>query len=89
MGLPPHALHRVGAALLMGAAVCTMHYTGMSAASVVCTTADRSAWMAGVVRPTDLGFYVSFVALGIACVIAMDVLMQRLQTSQAVARAGT
>jgi hypothetical protein len=34
---------RIAAALVMGAAVCAMHYTGMSAAEFICTTANRSA----------------------------------------------
>jgi NO-binding membrane sensor protein with MHYT domain len=31
------------AALVMGGAVCAMHYTGMSAAEFICTTANRTA----------------------------------------------
>lgn len=31
--------HQIAAAAVMGLAVCTMHYVGMSAASMVCTTA--------------------------------------------------
>ena len=78
--------HRAAAALLMGTAVCTMHYTGMSAASVVCTTADRNAWSSGLLRPNDLSFYVILVAISAAVMITVDVMMQRMQAQQAAAR---
>lgn len=74
--------HRVGAALVMGAAVCTMHYTGMAAASVICTSADRLAVADGLLRPRDLSFYVILVAISIAAMITMDVMMQRMQRAQ-------
>jgi NO-binding membrane sensor protein with MHYT domain len=74
--------HRIGAALLMGAAVCTMHYTAMAASSVVCTTADRYTLVSGLLRPRDLSSYVILVAIGIACMITMDVMMQRMQRMQ-------
>jgi NO-binding membrane sensor protein with MHYT domain len=79
--------HRIGAALLMGAAVCTMHYTGMAAASVVCTTPDRFALVSGgLLRPRDLSFYVILVAISIATMIVLDVMMQRLQHRAQAAR---
>jgi NO-binding membrane sensor protein with MHYT domain len=34
---------RVLASLVMGVAVCAMHYTGMAAAEFVCTTSSRTA----------------------------------------------
>lgn len=39
----PTVGRRVAAALVMGAAVSAMHYTGMSAAEFVCTTENRTA----------------------------------------------
>ena len=45
---------RVLAAALMGVAVCTMHYTGMSAADFICTTATPQA------IPSGLGLITSF-----------------------------
>jgi NO-binding membrane sensor protein with MHYT domain len=74
--------HRVGAALVMGAAVCTMHYTGMAAASVICTSKDRLQVAEGLLRPRDLSFYVILVAISIAAMITMDVMMQRMQRAQ-------
>jgi NO-binding membrane sensor protein with MHYT domain len=38
-------LHRLAAALVMGVAVCAMHYTGMSAVTLICTAqAPASPW---------------------------------------------
>jgi NO-binding membrane sensor protein with MHYT domain len=64
----------------MGVAVCTMHYTGMAAASVVCTTANRRAFMPDLLRPSDLGAAITVVAIGIALMIATDVFLQRLNS---------
>lgn len=75
-------MHRVGAAVVMGAAVCTMHYTGMAAASVICTSSDRLSVGAGLLRPRELSFYVILMAISIATMIAVDVMMQRLQRAQ-------
>ncbi len=69
---------RAAAALLMGVAVCTMHYTGMAAASVVCTTSNRRALLPGLLRPSDLGAAITVVAVGVAAMIALDVFIQRM-----------
>lgn len=69
--------HRVAASFVMAGAVCTMHYTGMAAASVVCTTSTPKAWLPGLLRPADLPMLVIVVALGVAAFIAMDLLIQR------------
>lgn len=45
---------RVGAAAVMGIAVCAMHYTGMLAADFICTTVNRNA------IPQSLGAVSSF-----------------------------
>lgn len=39
----PSLPRRAGAALVMGVAVCAMHYTGMAAAEFICTTENRNA----------------------------------------------
>jgi NO-binding membrane sensor protein with MHYT domain len=75
--------HRAAASLVMGVAVCTMHYTGMAAASVVCTTANRRAFMPDLLRPSDLGAAITVVAIGIALMVASDVFLQRLNGSGA------
>jgi NO-binding membrane sensor protein with MHYT domain len=52
------------AALIMGVAVCAMHYTGMQAADFICYTDKRSSLFGnGVLSPGDLRATV-FVALG-------------------------
>lgn len=50
----PTIQSRVGASLVMGVAVCAMHYTGMAAADFVCTTPERSA------IPQGTGFIATF-----------------------------
>ena len=82
-------VHRAAAALVMGAAVCTMHYTGMAAASVICTTANRRAFLPDLLRPSDLGVAIVVVAIGVAAMVAMDILLQRMHagTPERTARA--
>jgi NO-binding membrane sensor protein with MHYT domain len=70
--------HRVVAAHIMAAAVCTMHYTGMAAASVICTTANRKAVLPDLMRPDDLPSLVLTIAVGVALIIGTDLTMQRL-----------
>ena len=50
----PTTQSRVVASLVMGVAVCAMHYTGMAAADFVCTTPERSA------IPQGTGFIATF-----------------------------
>jgi len=69
--------HRLAASVVMGAAVCTMHYTGMAAATVVCTTANRRAFMPDVLRAGDLGLAITVVAIGVAIIVTGDVFIQR------------
>ena len=71
--------HRVAAALVMATAVCTMHYTGMTAASVMCTAANRAAMQPGLLRPADMPVIVAIIALGVAGIIGTDLLVQRIQ----------
>jgi NO-binding membrane sensor protein with MHYT domain len=64
---------RGGAALLMGVAVCAMHYTGMQAAEFICTTAERGIAPRGLgyFRATELPVVVAFVALTTAALIVL------------------
>lgn len=80
------ASHRAAAALLMAVAVCAMHYTGMAAASVVCTTTDRYARIAGLLYSDDMKLLVAVVAVGIALMVGLDALMQRLTQTRLSAR---
>lgn len=45
---------RVVASVVMGLAVCAMHYTGMAAAEFICTTSQRTA------IPQGAGFIAAF-----------------------------
>lgn len=72
-------LYQAGAALLMGAAVCSMHYTGMAAASLLCTTPNRGAGTTGLLRPDDLLACVIVLALGVLTMVSCDVMLQRMQ----------
>ena len=79
---------RVVAALVMGIAVCSMHYTGMAAANYICTTADRRAFPGGfgVISSAQLPMLVTGVAVGITLLIFVDQVMQRLQLQEAEVR---
>lgn len=69
------------AALVMGVAVCAMHYTGMAAADFVCTAPDalRHATPTGfaVVSAMDLPLLTGLIAIGMAALIGYDQLIQR------------
>ena len=70
--------HRLAAAGVMAGAVCAMHYTGMAAAQVVCTSSDRYERLAGLLYSDQLRLLVLAVAVCASVLIAMDALMQRL-----------
>lgn len=72
------AKHRVAAAAVMALAVCAMHYTGMAAADVVCTTTDRYARIAGLLYSDDMKLLVGVVGVGIALMVGLDALLQRI-----------
>lgn len=56
----------------MGVAVCVMHYTGMAAASFICTADPRLAPQGfGYISPAQLPAIVSFVALTTAAMIVV------------------
>ena len=72
-------LARGAAALVMGGAVCAMHYTGMGAANIICTTANRTAMPRGfgVISTVQLPMVVISLALGIAAILAIQQLFQQ------------
>jgi NO-binding membrane sensor protein with MHYT domain len=74
--------HRAIAAQVMATAVCTMHYTGMAAASVVCTTNNRKAMLPDLMRPSELPALVLTIAIGVALMISADLTIQRLTSSR-------
>lgn len=74
---------RAGAAVVMGVAVCAMHYTGMTAAEFICTTANRNATPQGfdVVSTLSLPALVVLAAFTMALLISLDQIFQRLGTN--------
>jgi NO-binding membrane sensor protein with MHYT domain len=59
--------HQLGAAAVMGLAVCTMHYVGMSAATMICTAAAPSdAFTVG-------GRYLVLMVFGVAGVVLLAI----------------
>jgi two-component system, sensor histidine kinase and response regulator len=64
---------RGGAAAVMGAAVCAMHYTGMAAAEFICTTTNRTAAPGGigVINSFQLPLLVTVSALAMAFLISI------------------
>lgn len=78
---------RIGASLLMGAAVCAMHYTGMAAADV-CVTANKTQfWNSWTLRPSELPLVVPGLAVGVLLLIGVDTLLRRMQPAVAGQRA--
>lgn len=69
---------RALAALVMGVAVCAMHYTGMSAAEFICTTENRQAIPTGFgyVSALALPSLVTIVSMTLLFVIAIDQFFQ-------------
>ena len=74
---------RAGAALLMAAAVCAMHYTGMGAAEFICTTPNHFATVqgTGLVSSLDLGPTVAACAFAMAVLLSVDLYVQWMQRS--------
>jgi NO-binding membrane sensor protein with MHYT domain len=70
---------RVLAALVMAVAVCAMHYTGVAAADIICTTTNRLAMPTGfaIVPASRLLFVVTFVA----ATLILFMLIDQLRTS--------
>jgi NO-binding membrane sensor protein with MHYT domain len=76
----PGGVLRTLAALVMGIAVCTMHYTGMAAANYVCTTANRTEFpnTFGFIRADQLPLLVTGVACSILLLILIDQIAQKM-----------
>ena len=74
---------RIGSALVMAGAVCSMHYTGMSAAEFVCTTPNRLAAVQGdwLLSSIGLSSMVAVCAFAMATLISLDLWMQWMQRS--------
>ena len=64
----------------MGVAVAAMHYIGMGAASFICTTSDRLFLPHdfGVVGSAELAVLTIGMSIGLAIIIALDQVYQRL-----------
>lgn len=77
---------RAGAAVVMGLAVCAMHYTGLAAGDFICTTADRDLVPEGVgmIAAFSLHTWVTIGSLGVAFMILVDQLVQSYQAEPAV-----
>lgn len=65
---------RMVAALVMAVAVCAMHYTGVAAADIICTTTNRLAMPTGfaIVPASRLLFVVTFVAATLMLFMLID-----------------
>lgn len=74
---------KVGASVLMAAAVCAMHYTGMGAAEFICTTPNRYATIqgTGLVNALGLGSVVAACAFAMAMLISLDLYQDWMQRS--------
>lgn len=70
---------RLLAAVVMAAAVCAMHYTGMAAADFVCTGANRQDVPGGfgVINAIELPQVVLAMSMGMALVLSADLLTQK------------
>ena len=74
---------RAGAALLMAAAVCAMHYTGMGAAEFICTSPNRFATVqgTGLISSLGLGPTVAACAFAMAVLLSVNLYVQWMQRS--------
>jgi NO-binding membrane sensor protein with MHYT domain len=80
--------HRVAAALLMGAAVCAMHYTGMAAATLVCSAGSRGANLSTLLRRDVMLSSVLVMSLTMAAAIGLSLLRQQILRMTQVTPAG-
>ena len=72
---PSHWM-RVVAAVVMAAAVCSMHYTGMLAADIVCTTTERMAMPSGfgLLNVLELPMLVITLVVGMTLAIGVNLM---------------
>lgn len=73
---------RAGASVVMGVAVCAMHYTGMAAAEFICTTTERSAVPQGdgFIAAFRLPLLVTATSVMLTVLLSMDQLYQHLMS---------
>ena len=74
----PKRPRRKSAALLMAAAVCAMHYTGMAAATLACTADSPGADLRILLRGDVLLGAVLVISLGVLAMIGLKRLQRRL-----------
>lgn len=72
---------RVGASVVMGIAVCAMHYTGMAAAEFICTTSQRAAIPqgSGFISALRLPLLVIATTVMLTVLLSLDQLYQHLR----------
>ena len=87
----PTLARRVLAAVVMGVAVCAMHYTGMAAAEFVCTTDNRAAIPQGTgfISAFRLPLLVTATTVLMTLLLSMDQLFQHLAARGQRARRAT
>lgn len=87
----PTLARRVFAAVVMGVAVCAMHYTGMAAAEFVCTTDNRAAIPQGTgfISAFRLPLLVTATTVLMTLLLSMDQLFQHLAARGQRARRAT
>lgn len=78
---------RSSSALVMGVAVCAMHYTGMAAARFICTTTTRQAIPDGFayLSALQLPMWVTLFAAGTAFLLALDLLLRQMNEPESFA----
>ncbi len=76
------------ASLVLGTAVCAMHYTGVAAADIICTTSNRLAMPTGfaIVPASRLLFVVAFVAATLMLFMLIDQLRVAMDKPRAARR---
>lgn len=85
----PTLTRRVLASLVMGVAVCAMHYTGMAAAEFICTTDSRTAIPQGTgyISAFSLPTLVIVTTVLMILMLSFELFMQNLRTRPATALA--
>ena len=78
---------RIAAALVMGAAVCAMHYTGMAAADFICTAPESTRFAtptgSGMINAMQLAALTPMVAIAMAVVIGLEQVLRKNLTQSA------
>lgn len=80
----PSQWMRVVAAVVMAAAVCSMHYTGMLAADIVCTTTERMAMPSGfgLLNVLELPMLVITLVVGMTLAIGVNLMFAPMTSTQ-------